>query len=109
MNQEQAKAWLPLVQAVADGKTIQIKPLKGIWQDCRIDFSDDTVDNIEVDRFRIKPEPKKSWYRVAKMDAAVGICEIANHIEDEINISGRVEFVCWLTDRIEYELPEGGA
>jgi hypothetical protein len=57
MNKENAHLYLPLVQALADGKTIQVKH-NGIWNDCvRVDF------NAEPKYYRIKPEPRtwKVW------------------------------------------------
>ena len=33
MNRQQAKELLPIIQAFAEGKTIQIKALDGLWHD----------------------------------------------------------------------------
>ena len=53
MNQQNAKDFLPLIQALADGKTIQIKPLESEWEDIyRIDVYYPTI------YYRIKPEPR---------------------------------------------------
>ena len=53
MNKDNAKDYLPLVQALADGKTIQLKKLDG-WSDCeRTGFS------FPPDQYRIKPEPRE--------------------------------------------------
>lgn len=53
MNREQAKELLPIIQAFADGKTVQFKNSFEDWIDC---------DNIMFNRppkdYRIKPEPK---------------------------------------------------
>lgn len=50
MNREQAKELLPIIQAFAEGKTIQAAGGRG-WYD---------VDNINSNscKYRIKPEPK---------------------------------------------------
>lgn len=61
MNRQQAKELLPIIQAFAEGKTIQYyyKSDNPHWIDMEpnevnqnVDFSDDTS------RYRIKPEPK---------------------------------------------------
>lgn len=55
MNKENAHLFLPLVQALAEGKTIQWKSNKGFWDDLHeIEFY--TYDDPEC--YRIKPEPR---------------------------------------------------
>ena len=54
MNRSQAKGMLPFIQALAEGKPIQLKDRIGNWMD---------VDSINVEFcspnvYRIKPEPK---------------------------------------------------
>ena len=52
MTREQAKELLPIIQAWAEGKTIQVKE-HGRWVElCIDDF------NLCPDMYRIKPEPK---------------------------------------------------
>ena len=52
MTREEAKEMLPIIQAWADGKTIQVKE-KGRWVElCIDDFT------RSPDMYRIKPEPK---------------------------------------------------
>ena len=52
MTREEAKEWLPIIKAFAEGKTVQIK-VRGKWVDlCETDFS------RSPDEYRIKPEPK---------------------------------------------------
>lgn len=52
MTREEAKEMLPIIQAWADGKTIQVKE-KGRWVElCIDDFT------RSPDRYRIKPEQK---------------------------------------------------
>lgn len=54
MTREQAKALLPIIQAKAEGKTIQVKAIDGMWYD--------DEDMLKFDsspqNYRIKPEPK---------------------------------------------------
>jgi hypothetical protein len=106
MNQEQAKAWLPLIQAYAEGKTIQIC-MNLDW----IDISDISgYFDCGSSGFRIKPEPKKEWVRVG-LWTAEGVMPrcYANELIPETQFEGRKYFGGWITDRIEYELPEGDA
>lgn len=122
MNQEQAKAWLnnfeknkqwePLVQAVAEGKTIQERNM-GIgliyWRD--IHSLTPELMKYEPHYFRIKPEPKKQWYRVGVFKNVFGDFvpySVANESAEHAFESDKY-FFCWLTSRIEYELPEGEA
>ena len=118
MNKDNARDYLPLVQALAEGKTIQVKihDLQGnflCWED-----EDNLNFKVPPYHYRIKPEPKKDWARLAllkddkeyfsgRADKDMGSSE------DEI-IKGLEDLYCahfvrWLTDRIEYTLPEGDA
>ena len=61
MNKENAHLFLPLVQALADGKTVQWKSDEGFWNDIHeIGFC--SYDDPEY--YRIKPEPRtfEVWY-----------------------------------------------
>ena len=102
MNKDNAKDYLPLVQALAEGKTIEYRDSDDAWIDC-----ESPTFNQHSSRYRIKPEPKKAWYRVALIKDGGGYwtkaigCEDYNFMDDK-----NVTFIRWLTDRIEYELPE---
>lgn len=53
MTREEAKEFLPIIQAFAEGKTIQVQENEGYWRDADVlHFNYDTC------RYRIKPEPK---------------------------------------------------
>lgn len=53
MNRNNAKQLLPIIQAYAEGKVIQInRPFSG-WVDC-----DEPLFNGDQSSYRIKPEPK---------------------------------------------------
>lgn len=56
MNKDTAKDYLPLVQALADGRSIQHQKTDGTWID-EIEFSFDWP----AHRYRIKPEPREHW------------------------------------------------
>ena len=54
MNRQQAKELLPIIQAYAEGKIIQIKAIDGIWYD-----DEDMVKfDSSPQNYRIKPELK---------------------------------------------------
>ncbi len=110
MNQSQAKEWLPLIQALAEGKTIQRVRRDGTISDTQwFDYNGRFKLEIDLpaDCYRIKPEPKKGWVRVGLW--RTGLCDrcYASNEEDEIRLQSRSYFGGWLTGRIEYELPEG--
>lgn len=56
MNKENAHLFIPLVQALADGKTIQYNESSGDqWHDC-----DPCYFDLPIECYRIKPEPR-TW------------------------------------------------
>lgn len=53
MNRQQAKELLPIIQAFAEGKTIEMKTLKGYWE------AQEEMSSILIPQtYRIKPETK---------------------------------------------------
>ena len=70
MNRKQAKDMLPIIQALAEGKHIQLKDKTGNWMD--IDFINVELCNPNV--YRIKSEPvyrpfnntKECWQEMQK-------------------------------------------
>jgi len=53
MNKENVKDYLPFIQALAEGKTIQHSPDDGRWDDAEnLSFC------LEPKYYRIKPEPR---------------------------------------------------
>lgn len=58
MNKDNAKDYLPLVQALAEGKVIQLQVDNGEWLDL-----DETKFNFEPSDYRIKPEPREIWVK----------------------------------------------
>jgi hypothetical protein len=76
MNKENAHEYLPLVQALANGKTIQHPSAVSSWKD----YPDDTDLTFELDArfYRVKPEPRTfELYRNKK----TGVMLDANGIE----------------------------
>ena len=56
MNASNARDYLPLVQALADGKVVQFKAQFSGWTDTTFINSDQPAH-----RYRIKPEPREIW------------------------------------------------
>lgn len=56
MNRDNARDYLPLVQALAEGKVIQMLEGHGYWVDM-VEISSD----IPASLYRIKPEPLEFW------------------------------------------------
>lgn len=62
MTREQAKEFLPLIQALADNKTIQIyHQSNGKWEDI-----DDPKFTSPRDRYRVKPKPEYRPFKNGK-------------------------------------------
>jgi len=103
MDKNNAKDYLPFVQALADGKTIQHLS-DGEW----IDLSQVLFCNEDASEYRIKPEPKKGWYRVALCANTFNGVRVVytTTVESEVDELDVPDFIKWLTDRVEYELPE---
>jgi hypothetical protein len=102
MNKHNAKDYLPLVQALAEGKTVQAREHHG--SSCWVDVSNPFFDVPACD-YRIKPEPVKRWYRVALMKSAKTSWAVSVESEEEIAAVERYQqFSRWLTDRIDYEV-----
>ena len=67
MNKDNAHLYLPLVQALADGKTIQMADAVNINRE-GYDWSDDEGEimfDSPIEYYRIKPEPKECWARLS--------------------------------------------
>ena len=114
MSREEAKRRAELYQALADGKTLQVHfGATDEWRDIDVGEPEEIKRVHEFMSYqgmlRIKPERKKAWYRVGLMKFKSGKyfpC-VCNSEDIEAHIISNDEFVEWLTDRIEYELPEG--
>ncbi len=61
MTPDQARKAAEVLQAFADGKSIQISAINGspIWLDCFPEHWDNM--NLTKSEFRIKPQPKEWW------------------------------------------------
>jgi hypothetical protein len=65
MNKENAHLFLPLVQALSDGKTIQYSPFDTMWSD----IADPNFED-PPNRYRIKPEPRE-WDAIIGNDGCI--------------------------------------
>jgi hypothetical protein len=59
MTRDEAKQFLPIIQAYAEGKTIQCRQTGGQWLD-----GDFWCFDTPASRYRIKPEPVECWAAV---------------------------------------------
>lgn len=102
MNKDNARDYLPLVQALAEGKEIQerVYPPAGepVWSCVGVTCNFTRPPSC----YRIKPEPVKGWYRVATLKHGVIFC--ATTKAGEALAESQSDFVRWLTGRIEYEV-----
>lgn len=62
MTREEAKEMLPIIQAFAEGKTIQYLDDRGFWNDIKTCVSFD----YNISCYRIKPKPKYRPFRTKK-------------------------------------------
>ncbi len=115
---EEAKRRAELYQALADGKKLQVRFIKksnieeSEWKNLDDEDSFELLkcETIHYEKVRVKPEPKKGWYRVAMFRKGdLQIATARDQYPSEKAFSENRTFVRWLTDRIEYELPEGEA
>ena len=60
MTREEIKGYIPILQAWAEGKTIQCN-VDDIWRDAEIDLS-----LGDISKFRIKPEPKYKPFKTTE-------------------------------------------
>ncbi len=96
-----------ILRAIADGhKEFESLSWENTWWSTTVDAVLKHIDNPSY-KFRTKPKPKIGRYRVALM------FDIKSHSWTSISTShdDTLEnfdtFVKWLTDWIEYEIPEG--
>lgn len=91
-----------VIKAWADGAQVQwLNPEAG-WTDC-----DGYQPNWSVsNQYRIKPEPRKGWYRVALFRPVPGIGPLQIVFTDGVEeMTPYAEgFIRWLTPRTEYEV-----
>jgi hypothetical protein len=73
MNKENAKDYLPLVQALAEGKTIQVAFHFGT-NDVRWEDMDEFSFCDPAERYRIKPEPRRRCWNEPKYEIPKEAC-----------------------------------
>lgn len=69
MTREKAKELLPVIQAFAEGKTIQGK-IKGVEGGNWYDLNGSEL-HFDADFYRIKPEPRRFWIKFHSAGADV--------------------------------------
>jgi hypothetical protein len=103
MNKDNAAKWIALGSAMLQGKTIQ-RLDKREW----VDVLNLNTISYDPESYRIKPETKKAWCRMVLLKPVLGskIIDIVTTSEGESYYTNHVNFIRWLTDRIEFEIPE---
>ena len=99
-----ARTWAEEIKAWADGKVIQWEACSGRW----IDFDDlehqgPWGDNIC--KWRIKPEPKKGWVRVAEHESGK-LYWYEDDYSTEAEIEALDDFIRWLSPRLDFDYPD---
>lgn len=100
-NAEVIKAW-------ADGKAIQWQTSCGDWIDF-LDYAHSGPWNDYTQVWRIKPEPKKGWVRVAEHSntgSPYDLCWRECDPRTENEIEALDDFVRWLSPRFDFDYPE---
>ena len=77
MNKENAREYLPLVEALADGKIIQAKD-SGEW----FDLGEEVTFSFYPDEYRVKPEPR-IWALVRCLNNGYLCQDNGNYPSDE--------------------------
>lgn len=95
ITHENAKKYLAILYAFTKGKTIEM--LSGnTWLPITSFMFSKPIDNYRI-------QPPKKWYRLARVKCDGGFCfEVVGCQNTEKYISQHENFVCWLTERIEY-------
>lgn len=83
MNRQEAKQLLPIIQAYAEGKTIQIKAIDGIWYDDEdmIKF-DSSPQNYRIkleSKYRPFANAKECWEEMKKHQPFGWLCNKLNN------------------------------
>jgi hypothetical protein len=65
MNKDNAHEYLPLVQAMVDGKQLQHKNEHGEWVNV------DTIVCVSSEKLRIKPEPRTFDLMIRELDGSI--------------------------------------
>lgn len=103
-----------VIKAWADGNAIQWQTIRNEWVDFD-KYAHPGPWGDSANKWRIKPEPKKGWVRVAEHNNIGSPYELHwrecdNRTENEIESLD--DFIRWLSPRLDFDYPEdyeGGA
>ena len=106
MTREEAKEWLPLIQAWAEGKSIQYQTDSGSWSDITKDLYTDNHSS----KYRVKPEPKyrpfqsqeECWNEMLKHQPLGWIRSIDTQCLRNIGFIGRTTYGIGINNSIMY-------
>lgn len=97
INKDNARLYIPYLQAISEGKTIQHEQFPGIWFDFQLQdflFTDDP------ENYRVKPPC--AWVKVALMKDGI---VLEARTEKRLNeIPSIVGFIKWISPVVEYEI-----
>lgn len=106
--QEKAQEVAKLYQAFAEGKTLQfLSDSLNKWVDWSESASTDApyIVGNNINKWRVKPEIKNVWYRLALMSGTYEkYCAIANSEMGEAELEKYPSFIKWLSNRIYVEI-----
>lgn len=103
MNRQQAKELLPIIQAFAEGKTIQFKSINDKWDDFG-NKEDKLSFDSPIHKYRIKPAPKyrpfknkeECWQEILKHHPIGWVKDIPNN--NFYSITEVTDNACIFTD-----------
>jgi hypothetical protein len=96
MDAKSAKQFLPLVKALAEGKTIQEQLSKeGKW----VDLFEHVSFDMDPEFYRVKPDLR--WFHVAEFKSRRLF--LATTSSEEIELEDDTGFWRWVTGRVEFQ------
>ena len=85
MTRDEAKKLLPVIQAFADGKDVQVKQLDGSWYDIS-----NPGFGVGAENYRIKPEPLECWVLKDSNGVMVDACISLKDVKKSFDLFAEV-------------------
>jgi hypothetical protein len=99
MTRERAKELLPIIQAFAEGRTIEVSATKGVlgWTTFKLESQPNWLDYMD---YRIKPEPKLRPWKPEEVPVGALIRGMYNEIRGRLilgfhKINGNGPYICY--------------
>lgn len=108
----EAKKRAELYLALSEGKTLETMVHENIWSRLSPENSMKCLQEVNhagLGFYRVEPENEKFFYRVGLMQFKSGkyFPAITDSDKGIAHFEQQNEFVRWITDKVEYEVPEG--